>query len=82
MKEKILVKKFKHGEVVETVEIGVAVFKNSSCISGRKYNELKRKALKLVKCGRGEYCRMVTESGKVSQIGGYPASEFNVVYFN
>lgn len=82
MKEKILVRKLKHGEIVETVEIGVAVFKNNSCISGRKYNELKRKALKIVKCGRGESCQMVTESGKVDQFGGYPANEFSVVRFN
>lgn len=82
MKEKILVRKLKHGEIVETVEIGVAVFKNNSCISGRKYNELKRKALNIVKCGRGESRQMVTESGKVDQFGGYPASEFSVVRFN
>ena len=79
MKEKIYAEKTKNGKVIEKIEIGTAVF-TDDCISARKYNEIKRKALKLIKTCNGESFHLVTESGKADTFGGYPALNYQIKF--
>lgn len=63
MKEKIFAEVVKNGKVLKRQQIGVAVF-DEGRVSNRKFGELSRSAMKAFQAKKGQYIRMVTESGK------------------
>ena len=67
----------RNGKVIRKEEIGTARLTNDR-ISGRKYDELKRKAR--FNIPRQAYLRIVAENGKVSTFNGYPAPRPYVLF--
>ena len=68
---KIYAKIIRNGEVLRSVEIGATRLTNDR-ISGRKYDELMRKAHTL-RLPKQAYIRLTAENGKTSTFGGYPS---------
>ena len=58
---------------VSRQQIGVAIL-DESRVSARKYNELKRAAMKAYPTSKGNHhMGIVTEDGRKDKFGGYPA---------
>lgn len=72
MKTKIYANIIREGKVLETKQIGTAILDDWR-VSGRKFNSLKREAMKqFPNTAKGEYMTLTTECGKVAKFGGYP----------
>ena len=74
MKKSMLCVVCKDGANHKSFPIGNAIMNENNSISPRKYNELKRQAMKCVPAlFSGEYMWICTEDGLVAEFGGYPA---------
>lgn len=70
---KIYAQVVKSGKVLKTEQIGSARLDDGR-VSARKYDELKRAAMKIFpNLEKGEHLQLVTEDGRVDSFGGYPA---------
>ena len=62
-----------NGAILDRKQIGTAILDDDDRISGRKFNQLKRHAMKAfpdrIKC---TYLVLSTEDGKTASFGGYP----------
>ena len=75
---KIYAQVVKSGKVVKTEQVGSARL-DEGRVSARKYDELKRAAMKIFpKLEKGEHLQLVAEDGRVDSFGGYPALSYVV----
>lgn len=68
-----------NGQAVKKVEIGVARLNENNCISAQKYENLMKKAQKIMTRKKGEYIDVCTESGAHADTSTY-AGIYNVKF--
>ena len=71
MRTKIYAEIISGGQAVKKVEIGTARLNENNCISAHKYENLMKKAQKMITCKKGEYIDVCTESGAHADTSKY-----------
>lgn len=62
-----------NGDIIDRRQIGTAILDDDNRISGRKFNQLKRHAMKAFPDRiKRTYLVLSTEEGKTASFGGYP----------
>lgn len=70
---KIFANIIRDGKIVKSHQIGTALISEDR-ISARKFNELKRSAMKVFPyLGKREFMTIVAEDGRVCKFSGYPS---------
>lgn len=62
-----------NGDIIDHKQIGTAILDDDDRISGRKFNQLKRAAMKEFPCRiKRTYITITTDDGREADFGGYP----------
>lgn len=62
-----------NGDIIDRRQIGTAILNDDDRISGRKFNQLKRAAMKEFPCRiKRTYITITTDDGREADFGGYP----------